>query len=132
MKSFSQTKSDLIVLEGCAVGGLRSSGDTLYNEVKNRKEIAMTQIRASHILVEDQEQAEDLKKQIDEGASFDTIARQHSLCPSKRNGGDLGWFGKGQMVKPFEEAAFRLTPGQVSNPVKTQFGFHLIKVTEQK
>ena len=92
----------------------------------------MTQVRASHILVDDIDQAEDLKSQIDGGASFDTLARQHSSCPSKAEGGDLGWFGKGQMVKPFEDAAFGLPLGKVSAPVKTQFGYHLIKVTGQK
>jgi len=89
----------------------------------------MNQIRASHILVSDEATARQLKDQIDRGGSFEDLARQHSQCPSKAKGGDLGWFGKGQMVKPFEEAAFSTLQGQISNPVKTQFGYHLIKVT---
>jgi parvulin-like peptidyl-prolyl isomerase len=92
----------------------------------------MSQVRASHILVADQKLAQDLKGKIEAGASFEAMAREHSSCPSKAQGGDLGWFGEGQMVKPFETAAFSLTEGQVSAPVKTQFGYHLIKVTGKK
>lgn len=89
----------------------------------------MSEIRASHILVKDEATAQKLKSQIEGGASFEDLARQHSGCPSKAQGGDLGWFGKGQMVKPFEEAAFRQAPGKIGDPVKTAFGYHLIKVT---
>ncbi|HVO33682.1 MAG TPA: peptidylprolyl isomerase [Elusimicrobiota bacterium] len=89
----------------------------------------MEQVRASHILVKDESMARQLKTEIEGGASFEDVARQHSACPSKRNGGDLGWFGRGQMVKSFEDAAFGLASGKISEPVKTQFGFHLIKVT---
>lgn len=87
------------------------------------------QIRASHILVEDEETAKDLKTKIEAGASFEAMAKEHSSCPSKAQGGDLGWFGKGQMVKPFEDAAFATDTGKISAPIKTQFGYHLIKVT---
>lgn len=89
----------------------------------------MNQVRASHILVSDQAKATSLKKEIEGGASFEDMAREHSTCPSKEQGGDLGWFGKGQMVKPFEDAAFSTPQGKISAPVKTQFGYHLIKVT---
>ena len=89
----------------------------------------MTQVRASHILVEDEATAKNLKTQIEGGASFEAMAKEHSSCPSKAKGGDLGWFGKGQMVKPFEDAAFSTPEGKLSAPVKTQFGYHLIKVT---
>jgi peptidyl-prolyl cis-trans isomerase C len=93
----------------------------------------MNQVRASHILVSDQATAQKLKTEIEQGQStFEDAARLHSSCPSKQKGGDLGWFGRGQMVKPFEEAAFAGAIGKVSEPVKTQFGYHLIKVTEQK
>ena len=92
----------------------------------------MNQVKASHILVNDEKAAKDLKTQIEGGMSFEEMAKQHSSCPSKRAGGDLGWFGKGQMVKAFEDAAFSLPEGKISEPVKTQFGYHLIKVTGQK
>jgi parvulin-like peptidyl-prolyl isomerase len=92
----------------------------------------MGQVRASHILVEDEGTAKDLKAKIEAGASFEEMAKQHSSCPSKAQGGDLGWFGKGQMVKPFEDAAFATPQGQLSPPIKTQFGYHLIKVTGTK
>ncbi len=73
-----------------------------------------------------------IKKQLDAGADFATLAKQYSEDTStKDQGGELGWFGKGQMVKEFEDAAFALQPGQVSDPVKTQFGYHLIKVEER-
>lgn len=89
-------------------------------------------VRASHILVESEGKAQSLKRELDGGADFASLAKRHSRCPSKENGGDLGSFGKGSMVKEFEDAAFGLEVGQVSDPVQTQFGFHLIKVTEKK
>ena len=92
----------------------------------------MNQVRASHILVSDEKVARDLKTKIEAGAAFEEMATLHSSCPSKAKGGDLGWFGRDQMVKPFEEAAFGLAQGKISDPVKTQFGYHLIKVTGAK
>ena len=89
-------------------------------------------VRASHILVETEEEAKDLLQKIEEGADFGELAQEHSLCPSKRDGGDLRFFGKGMMVKPFEDAAFSLEVGQVSEPVQTQFGWHLIKLTDKQ
>lgn len=89
-------------------------------------------IRASHILVQTEDEAKDLLEQINNGADFGALAQEHSLCPSKREGGDLGFFGRGMMVKPFEDAAFELEVGQVSEPVQTQFGWHLIKLTDKK
>jgi parvulin-like peptidyl-prolyl isomerase len=90
------------------------------------------EVRASHILVENESKANELKKQIDGGYDFARVAKKHSKCPSRESGGDLGFFGKGMMVKEFEDAAFSLDIGQVSEPVKTQFGYHLILVTEKK
>ncbi len=92
----------------------------------------MESIRASHILVDDEKTAKDIQAKIAGGSLFEEMAKLHSSCPSKAKGGDLGWFGKGQMVKPFEEAAFGLSEGKVSEPVKTQFGYHLIKVTGKR
>jgi len=87
----------------------------------------MSTISAQHILVEHQHEAEDLLKKIGEGTSFNDLASKFSKCPSGKEGGSLGEFGKGQMVKPFEDAAFALDVDQVSGPVQTQFGYHIIK-----
>jgi len=89
----------------------------------------MSQVRASHILVADLNTAVTLKQKIAEGSDFGQLASQHSSCPSGRNGGDLGMFGRGMMVKPFEDVAFGTEVGAVSGPVQTQFGYHLIKRT---
>jgi parvulin-like peptidyl-prolyl isomerase len=84
------------------------------------------QVTASHILVETQEQALKIHDELLNGGDFATIAGQVSKCPSGRQGGNLGPFGRGQMVKPFEDATFALEPGALSEPVQTQFGYHLI------
>jgi peptidyl-prolyl cis-trans isomerase C len=90
----------------------------------------MEQVRARHILVQTLQEAMDVREKItDQGEEFGSIARQISKCPSGQNGGDLGMFGRGQMVKPFEDAAFGLEVGKVSLPVQTQFGYHLIQRT---
>jgi peptidyl-prolyl cis-trans isomerase C len=88
--------------------------------------------RASHILVKDKTQATELLKKIKQGASFEAMAKQYSTCPSKSQGGDLGWFGPGKMVPAFEEACKKLSNGSLSDVVPTQFGFHLIKLTGRK
>lgn len=88
-------------------------------------------VRASHILVETEQEANDLKAKITSPEDFAAMASEHSLCPSGVNGGDLGFFGRGMMVKPFEDAAFALETGKVSDPVQTQFGWHLILVTDK-
>lgn len=90
------------------------------------------QVRASHILVSTKEAADALKKRIDNGDDFSEVAKEYSKCPSGQQGGDLGYFGRGQMVKEFEDAAFSLPLNKTSEPVKTQFGWHLIKVTDKK
>ena len=88
--------------------------------------------RASHILVKDRSSAEDLLKRIKGGSQFESLAREHSTCPSKSSGGDLGWFGPGQMVPQFESAVKRMSVGSVSDVVQTQFGCHLIKCTGKR
>lgn len=98
-----------------------------FNEMKENQEL---QIRASHILVEDESLANDLKKQLDEGADFAELAKEHSTDGSASQGGDLNYFGKGKMVKEFEEAAFGLEEGEISDPVKSEFGYHIIQVTD--
>lgn len=84
-------------------------------------------VRAKHILVDHDYEAQDLLKKIQSGEkTFEELAKTFSKCPSGQAGGDLGEFSKGQMVKPFEDAAFGLEVGKVSAPVRTQFGYHLI------
>ncbi|APE45162.1 peptidylprolyl isomerase [Sulfitobacter alexandrii] len=85
---------------------------------------------ASHILVETQEEAQAVKAQLDEGADFAEVAREKSTGPSGPGGGALGWFGKGMMVPAFENAVMNMEPGQVSDPVETQFGWHVIKLND--
>jgi parvulin-like peptidyl-prolyl isomerase len=92
----------------------------------------MSQVRASHILVNDEKQANELKTRAESGEKFEDLARQYSTCPSGKQGGDLGWFGKGQMVWEFEEACFSTPENEIAGPVKTQFGYHLIQVTGKK
>lgn len=84
-------------------------------------------ISAQHILVEQKFEAEDIQKKLASGEDFDFLAQEHSNCGSASQGGSLGEFGRGMMVKPFEEAVFALEVGQVSDIVQTQFGYHLIK-----
>jgi len=94
----------------------------------NAKDIST--VCASHILVPTEMDAIKLKSQIKNFDDFKYYARIYSTCPSGRQGGDLGCFGKGMMVKPFEDAAFNGEIGEVSDPIKTQFGYHLIWVTK--
>jgi peptidyl-prolyl cis-trans isomerase C len=90
------------------------------------------QARASHILVKTEEEANKILKRINDGEDFTAVAKRFSSCPSRKNGGDLGWFGKGQMVPEFEKVAFENDAGKVIGPVKTQFGYHIIKITGRK
>ena len=91
------------------------------------------EIRASHILVKTEQEAIDLYNEITAGTTdFEEAAQEKSLCPSGQVGGDLGFFGKGMMVKPFEDAAFALEVGEISQPIETQFGWHLIKLTDKQ
>jgi len=89
----------------------------------------MTTASARHILVSTQQDCEQLKKQIEEGADFAEIAKEHSLCPSGRRGGELGEFGPGQMVKEFDQIVFNEEVGKVHGPIRTQFGYHLVEIT---
>jgi peptidyl-prolyl cis-trans isomerase C len=91
----------------------------------------MPRATARHILVESQQKCEELKSQIVGGADFAEIARQHSTCPSRAMGGDLGEFGPGQMVKEFDQVVFSAPVNTVQGPVKTQFGYHLLEVTSR-
>lgn len=103
-----------------------------FYEKNSDKFMEQEQVRAKHILVENEEEAQKVAKEINEGLSFEDAALKYSSCPSNAQGGDLGFFTRGRMVPEFEEAAFALELGKVSEPVKTQFGYHLIKVEEKK
>lgn len=114
-----------------------------YDENKD-KFVTAESIRASHILIgvdqnasdadkkKAREKAEAILKQVKEGKDFAELAKANSTCPSSAQGGDLGYFGKGQMVKPFEDAALALKPAETSGIVETQFGYHIIKLTDKK
>jgi peptidyl-prolyl cis-trans isomerase C len=91
-----------------------------------------TEYNASHILVASEQDALAIKAELDAGADFATTAQKRSVGPSGPNGGNLGWFGAGMMVPEFEEAVVALSPGGVSGPVATQFGWHVIKLNEQR
>ncbi|MBS4219779.1 peptidylprolyl isomerase [Bacillus sp. FJAT-49711] len=91
------------------------------------------QVQASHILVEDEKKAEEVEKKIKEGKDFAELAKEYSTdTGSAENGGDLGYFAKGKMVKEFEDAAFSMEIGDISDPVKSEHGYHIIKVTGKK
>lgn len=87
-------------------------------------------VKASHILIDSEEKANEVLEELTDGLSFEEAAAQFSSCPSKSAGGDLGQFGRGQMVKEFEDAAFSMKKGEISKPVKTQFGYHIIKLVD--
>jgi len=87
-------------------------------------------VHCAHILVRTEQEARTVLARISKGEKFAKIAQEASICPSKKNGGDLGTFTRGKMVKEFETAAFTLQKGQVSGIVKTQFGYHIIKRLE--
>jgi peptidyl-prolyl cis-trans isomerase C len=91
----------------------------------------MAKARARHILVSDKQACEDLKTQIESGADFAALAKDHSQCPSGKQGGDLGEFGPGMMVKEFDEVVFSAEIGKVHGPIQTQFGYHLVEVTNR-
>jgi peptidyl-prolyl cis-trans isomerase C len=92
----------------------------------------MSKATARHILVDNEEQCESLKKQIEDGADFADVAKENSSCPSGRSGGDLGEFGPGQMVKEFDDVVFSSDLNTVHGPVKTQFGYHLLEITSRE
>ncbi len=106
---------------------------TQETEKKENKMPETSQVAAKHILVSTEQEAKDLLTKIrNEETTFEKAAEEFSSCPSKSNGGDLGFFGKNMMVKEFETVAFALNVGEISEPVKTQFGWHLIKVYDKK
>lgn len=99
-----------------------------YDELKSKK----PEIKASHILVKEQEIAEEVKEKLNNGADFAELAKDYSTDGSASQGGDLGYFGEGAMVPEFEKAAYALEIGGISEPVKTEFGWHIIKLVDKK
>jgi len=91
----------------------------------------MSKATARHILVDSESKCEEIIKEINDGAAFEALAQQHSSCPSGKDGGSLGTFGRGQMVPEFDTACFEGTVGEVQGPIKTQFGYHVVQVTER-
>lgn len=89
-------------------------------------------VKASHILVDNLQKAEEIMNEIKEGLSFEDAAKKYSSCPSSEQGGDLGYFSSGMMVPEFENTAFEMKIGDISAPVKTQFGYHIIKLFDKK
>ncbi|GAA6200747.1 peptidylprolyl isomerase [Aquicoccus sp. SU-CL01552] len=106
---------------------LKAAYDAAYGEGYEAREY-----NAAHILVETEEEAKAIKAELDGGADFAALAKEKSTGPSGPNGGDLGWFEKGMMVPAFEEAVMALEPGQVSAPVQTQFGWHVIVLNDSR
>lgn len=101
---------------------------TFYEENKNQFTKG-GKVRAKHILIDSEDKCKEILEEIENGTkAFEVAAQEYSTCPSGQKGGDLGEFGRGQMVKEFEDAAFNGEVGKVIGPVKTQFGYHLIKV----
>ncbi len=108
-----------------------SQAKALYEE-RVKSIPAQQEIHARHILVKTEEEAKKISKELDAGTDFGEAAKKYSQDSGGENGGDLGYFGRGQMVKPFEEAAFALEKGKVSAPVQSEFGWHLIKIEDKR
>lgn len=117
-----------LLQEKAATEDIKISDEAIQKQYDRMK----TEIRASHILVDSKEKADDLLKQIKNGADFAKLAKENSTGPSAPNGGDLDFFGVGQMDPAFEDAAYNLEVGGVSEPVQTQYGWHIIKVTDKR
>lgn len=103
-----------------------------YFDENKEKYAQKEEVRARHILVEDEKTAKEILQELKKGKDFSELAKKYSNCPSKEKGGDLGFFGRGMMVPEFEKAAFSLKIGEISNIVKTKFGYHIIKLEERK
>ncbi len=119
-------------LENDVVNNIAISDDevTEYYNANIDRFSTPAKIKARHILVEDEAEAKDLLKKIKDGGDFAALAKEKSKCPSGKKGGDLGWFSKGRMDKAFEEAAFALKKGEISDVVKSSFGYHIIEVND--
>ncbi|APC47429.1 peptidylprolyl isomerase [Virgibacillus halodenitrificans] len=106
--------------------------DISEKEMKEKYDRMKTELKAQHILVEDEETAKEVKKKLDDGGDFAKLAKEYSTDGSAENGGDLGWFSTGQMVPKFEDAVYSMEKGEVSDPVKTEHGYHIIKLNDKR
>lgn len=120
------------VIEDVLAGAVTESDVQAAYDARYADGFGGDEYNASHILVETEEEAAMIKVELDAGAGFAVIAKERSTGPSGPNGGELGWFGTGQMVPEFEAAVVALEPGQVSDPVQTQFGWHVIVLNDKR
>nr|WP_198423097.1 peptidylprolyl isomerase [Tepiditoga spiralis] len=126
------------ILKQYAIGKLLNPITVSDDEVKKYYEenkaafVKPESVKASHILIDSEEKANEILEELKNGTDFADAAKKYSSCPSKAQGGDLGYFGRGQMVPEFDSAVFNMELNEISNPVKTQFGYHIIKVTDKK
>lgn len=120
-----------LTLKSEDIDKLKPSDAELKALYEDRKSTFDT-IEASHILLEDEDEAKKIKERIDKGEDFAELAREFSICPSSQEGGNLGYFSRNEMAKEFSDIAFNMEIGQISDPVETQFGFHIIKLTDKK
>ncbi|WP_054754944.1 peptidylprolyl isomerase [Piscibacillus salipiscarius] len=101
-------------------------------QIKQQYDRMKTELKASHILVDEEKTAKEVLTKLENGEEFANLAKEYSKDGSAQNGGDLGYFSAGKMVKEFEDAAYSLEVGEVSEPVKSQFGWHVIKLTDKR
>ncbi|MBO9452360.1 peptidylprolyl isomerase [Tropicibacter sp. R16_0] len=120
------------VLEDIASGAMSDDAVQAAYDAKYSDWTGGDEFQASHILVETEEEAKAIKADLDNGADFAAMAKEKSTGPSGPNGGSLGWFGMGAMVPEFEAAVVDLNPGEVSDPVKTQFGWHVVLLSDKR
>lgn len=121
-----------IVLQGAAEAAVTDEALQEAYDARFADATPATEYNANHILVETEDEAKALIAELEGGADFETLAKEHSTGPSGPNGGALGWFGLGMMVPEFEQAVVALEPGAISGPVQTQFGWHVIKLNETR
>jgi len=119
-----------LALQGVIAAAVTDEALQAAYDARFKDATALQEWNASHILVDSEVKAKELKAQIDGGADFAELAKANSSDGAAANGGSLGWFGAGMMVKPFEDAVVAMTPGEVAGPIQTQFGWHLVKLNE--
>lgn len=129
-QAFKKNIERELLAEKAATDGVKVSEEEVKKEFEEKYK---DEIKASHILVKDEKTAKEVKERLDKGEDFAKLASHYSIDPSsKDNGGDVGYFTKGRMVSEFDQVVFSLDVNQVSEPVKTEYGYHIIKVTDKK